>query len=233
VLSCEENGEKVPNSSVSHIIKNTQGVSRDFLSFNLNYSYDADGRIKNINGIESLRSIRCNFYYNGQNIIGQYDNLTTSEHRTMQIILDADSNTIAFYKDEYSNVVFNYALIEGRKKLILSYNVTNGDTLFANPIYKDGNLIYCVSMGIRHFLFYEGNIPNISGINTLPILLALGKYDKVLGILPYTIGSENANLITKDSAVGDRNYAYEYHFDALRRIDYMLLNGTTTTFKYY
>ncbi len=233
MLSCEENGEKVPNSSVSHIIKNTQGISRDFLSFNLNYDYDADGRIKNVNGIESLRSIRCDFAYNGKTIIGQYDNLTTSEHRTMQIILDADSSTIASYKDEYSHVIFKYDIIEGRKKLVLSYNITNGDTLFSNSIYKDGNLIYCISNGIKHYLSYEGQIPNISGINTLPILLALGKYDKIIGMLPFTIGSENVHLITKDSTVGDRNYDYEYHFDALDRIDYMLLNGTTTTFKYY
>lgn len=233
MLSCNKNDEVVPKSTVSQIIKNAQGISRDFLGFNLNYNYDANGRIKNINGIESLRSIRCDFSYNGKTILGQYDNLTTSEHRTMQIILDSDSSTIASYKDEYSDVTFQYDLIGGRKKLVLSYNSTSGDTLFSNPVYEGGNLMYCVSNGIRHFLFYEGDIPNISGVNTLATLLSLGKYDKVLGMLPYSFGSENVHLITKDSTVGDRNYYYEYHFDDFDRIDYMLLNGTTTEFKYY
>ncbi len=231
--SCKKKIEVAPNTTVTQIIKNAQGISRDFLGFNLNYSYDASGKIKTISGIESLRSIRCDFVYDGNHILGQYDNLTTSEHRTMHIVLDTDSSTIASYQDEFSHVIFRYGSIEGRKKLISSYNTDNGDTLFANPIYQDGNLIYCESNGIKHFLSYEGTLTYILGINTLPALLSLGKYDKILGMLPYSFGADNKHLVTKDSVVGDRNYYYEYFYDDYGRINYMLLNGTTTVFEYY
>lgn len=233
IISCKENDVTIPENSVSHIIKNAQGISRDFLGFNLNYYYDDLGKIKTISGVESLRSIRCDLSYSGHKVLGKYDNLTTSEHRSMQIYLDSDSNNISSYQDEYAYVIFTYDIISGSKRLVLSYNTSNGDTLFAHPRYEEGNLVYCESKGVSHYLSYEGRQANIPGINTLSVILSLGKYDKIIGILPFSIGTNNAHLVTKDSVVGDRNYYYQYHYDAKGRIDFMLLNGTTTTFTYY
>lgn len=231
-FSCKKDTKNTPTTTISYKIKQTSGTGLDYLNFSLKYFYDELGRVKNINGVESARSINCVFTYDGREIRARYDNNTTLEFRNIVCTLDADSSFIANYKDEYSNVQFVYEDFEGKKRLKYSYNSMADDTIFENPVYENGNLVYCEYQGKKHFLKYHNSLPNVPGVNTLNTALALGKYDKLLGFLPFSIGTQNTNLLAVDSIVDFRNYVYEYHFDEYNRIDYYLVNGATTQIIY-
>jgi hypothetical protein len=62
--------------------------------------------------------------------------------------------------------------------------------------------------------------------------MAVGRFDKLLGYLPYTFGPPQYYLVKRESIVGYTQFEYDYEKEASGRVKIMYIDRETNEFFY-
>lgn len=238
---CKKDKEKEnPPGVVSYKIKVVTGTETY-----INYKYDpVSGNLNRIYGVDRGKSFNCDFTYLGNKVFARYENYTAAEIFNIELEVNLSNGFITRYKDELFDIVFNYDTLSADKRgnLLSSVIVGGrwaGDTLFKNPVYNDKGLllscdIYRVATDYKRKMAYTyfTDTEYEAVINTNFVDMAVGRFDKLLGYLPYTFGPPQYYLVKRESIVGYTQFEYDYEKEASGRVKIMYIDRETNEFFY-
>lgn len=234
MAGCGKEGGKEPPKNVSYKIRLITGPN----TF-IRYNYNSEGLLSNVEGVDRSKSITANINYNFEQVVIDYRNRTANEDWRIVMKIDPATGYILEYDDGLYIASFNYDSIifpDGVKRLVSSFYTGgryNGDTLFFNTVYDtDGTLLSCIHRGeVREFEYFK-DVEYEAIINTNFMEAALGRFERIIGYLPYTFGPPQKYLVRRQRTPGSFDIRYSYVKDEFGRVSQMVINGAANTFEY-
>lgn len=234
-ISCSKDTRKDPPKLVSYKIKRLVSDATY-----LNYNYNELGLLSNVNGIDRDKSITADIIYDLDRVQINYRNRTANENWTIKLKIDQTSGYILEYEDEIYVASFNYdSLIfeDGVKRLVNSYYSGGrylGDSLFFQTVYdEDGTLLSCTHRAEKRVFEYYKDVEYDAIINTNFPEAALGRFERIIGYLPYTFGPPQKYLVKRQLTPGSFDIRYSYTKDEFGRVRQVIVNGAANNYEYY
>lgn len=234
LAGCGKSDQKEPPKVVSYKIRQITGPN----TF-IRYSYNEQGLLVNVDGVDRAKSITADIYYEGENVRIDYRNRTANEVWDIRMKIDPNTGYILSYDDGIYTATFNYdsaQFADGVKRLVSSFYTGGryeGDTLFYNAVYaSDGTLLSCTHRGeVREFDYYKDQVYEAI-INTNFIEAALDRFERIIGYLPYTFGPPQRYLVRRQNTPGLYDIRYSYKKDEFDRVKQIIVNGVATNYEY-
>jgi hypothetical protein len=233
-LSCGKDNRKDPPKLVSYKIRLITG-SNTFIR----YSYNANGLLSLVDGVDRAKGITANITYDLDRVSIDYRNRTANETWLIKMRIDPETGYILDYDDGLYIASFTYDSVrfsDGVKRLVSSYYTAGryeGDSLFFSSVYDtDGTLLSCSHRGETRVFEYFKDVEYDAVVNTNIAEAALGRFERIIGYLPYTFGPPQKYLIKRQNTPGSFDFRYSYVKDDFGRVKQMVLNGAAVTFEY-
>jgi hypothetical protein len=232
--SCKKDNRKDPPKLVSYKIRLITGSNTY-----INYFYNDAGLLSVVDGVDRAKGITANITYDLDRVVIDYRNRTANEVWLIKMRIDPETGYILEYDDGLYIASFKYdSLIfeDGVKRLVSSHysgGRYEGDSLFFQTVYDtDGTLLSCSHRGeVREFEYFK-DVEYESIINTNFPEAALGRFERIIGYLPYTFGPPQKYLVKRQRTPGSFDFRYSYVKDEFGRVKQMVLNGAAVTFNY-
>jgi hypothetical protein len=234
IAGCTKSDQKEPPKVVSYKIRLITGPN----TF-IRYTYNQQGLLVNVDGVDRAKSITADIYYEGENVRIDYRNRTANEIWDIKMKIDPNTGYILNYDDGIYTASFNYDSVifaDGVKRLVSSFYTGgryNGDTLFYNVVYDtDGTLLRCTHRGeVREFEYYKDQVYDAI-INTNFPEACLGRFERIIGYLPYTFGPPQRYLVKRQNTPGLYDIRFSYKKDEFQRVKQVIVNGVATSYEY-
>lgn len=234
LAACGKSEQKEPPKVVSYKIRLITGPN----TF-IRYTYNQQGLLANVDGVDRAKSITADIFYEGENVRIDYRNRTANEVWDIRMKIDPNTGYILNYDDGIYTATFNYDSVifaDGVKRLVSSFYTGgryNGDTLFYNVVYDtDGTLLRCSHRGeVREFEYYKDKVYDAI-INTNFLEASLGRFERIIGYMPYTFGPPQRYLVRRQNTPGLYDIRFSYNKDEFERVKQVIVNGVATTYEY-
>lgn len=234
VGSCKKDNRKEPPKVVSYQISKIIGSNT-----HLTYSYDTSGVLIRVDGKDRDKSLTCDISYDKEKVFLDYHNRTANERWNITVTVDPNSGYIQTYDDGLYLVTFVYDSTRFEDKvnrLVGSYYHGGrhaGDSLCYQMQYDPlGNLLSCMHRGENRQFEYDLSDTVQSNITTFYTDAVLGRIDRVISFLPYSLGPSQKYLVKTLI----KSYAfytnYQYDIDEFGRISKVYENAAGTDYYY-
>jgi hypothetical protein len=234
INGCGKSDSKEPPKVVSYKIKLITGPATY-----IRYSYNDLGLLSYVDGVDRDKSITAFIYYEGETVRIDYRNRTADEIWNIVMKVDTDKGYILEYDDGIYTASFKYDSVvfaDGVKRLVSSAYTGGryeGDSLFYSVVYdNDGTLLQCSHRGETRIFEYYKDQEYDAIINTNFPEAALGRFERIIGYLPYTFGPPQKYLVKRQLTPGLYDIRYSYVKDEFNRVDKVVVNGVSTAYEY-
>ncbi|MCO5229564.1 MAG: hypothetical protein M9958_00270 [Chitinophagales bacterium] len=232
--SCKKEKRNEPPAVINYNIKTIIGSS----SF-LKYTYNEQGYLSHIEGKDRDKSITCDVIYDKDRVYLDYFNRTANEKWWVTLEVDSVSGYIQKFDDGMYVATFIYDSVrfgDGMNRVVSSYyhgGKYQGDSLCYQMVYNaNGTLKSCNFRGEERAYDYYLDQEYNSNISTFYTDAVLGRFDRIITYLPYTIGPSQKYL-PKSMVRSNAFYTnFKYVKDEYGRVETIYENGAGTSFEY-